>query len=270
MNIKVLAGSATAIGLLGLGMLAGSVVGSNAASAQTGSATYAAQAVVGAQAGTAYRSATTYQVATTSQAAVAAQAATTPTPAPSATFPEKGNGGSGTTITAKITQQQAEQAALAANPGATVDHTSLQSQNGNPVYDVDFTNGGGAIVDGNTGAIITNEAAGQDQGGRGGHGGRGGADQAALAAQAKITQAQAEQAALAASPGNTVDHSRLGQDANGTIFWDVDFTNGGGVVVNAQTGAIITTEAAGTDQGGHGGKHGDRSHSPSSTPTPQP
>src|SRR5437868_3397795 len=77
------------------------------------------------------------------------------------------------------------------------------------------------------------------------------AAQAPQAANATITQQQAEQAALAASPGNTVDHSRLG-DNNGTIFWDVDFTNGGGVTVNAQTGAVIATEAAGTDHPGGG------------------
>ena len=47
-----------------------------------------------------------------------------------------------------------------------------------------------------------------------------------------------------------MDHSRLGDD-NGTVFWDVDFTNGGGVTVNAKTGAVIATEAPGTDNGGH-------------------
>ena len=72
-------------------------------------------------------------------------------------------------------------------------------------------------------------------------------------ANVKITQQQAEQAALAASPGNTVDHTRLG-DQNGTPIWDVDFANGGGVTVNALTGAVIATEAAGTDHpGGHFG-----------------
>jgi hypothetical protein len=58
----------------------------------------------------------------------------------------------------------------------------------------------------------------------------------------------------------------------------VDFTNGGGVVVNAQTGAVVSTEAAGQDhggpggQGGPGGKHGGRPQAPSSssTPTTQP
>jgi uncharacterized membrane protein YkoI len=154
----------------------------------------------------------------------------------------------------KITQQQAEQAALAASPGNTIDHTRLANDNGTAFWDVDFTNGGGVKVDAQTGAIIATEAAGTDKGGgpggpRGGP--RGGADQAALAAQAKVTQQQAEQAALTASPGNTVDHSRLGDD-NGTVFWDVDFTNGGGVKVDAQTGAIIATEAAGTDHPGGG------------------
>jgi len=197
--------------------------------------------------------------------------ATTPTPGSTQsapTLPRKGNSGS-SSITAKITQQQAEQAALAASPGNTIDHTSLQDQNGTPVYDVDFTNGGGVLVNGDTGAVITVEAAGQDQGGHGGRGGfgghRGGADQAALAAQAKVTRQEAEQAALKASPGNTVDHSSL-QDQNGTIVWDVDFTNGGGVLVNAQTGATVKVEAAGEDQGGHRG----RPQAPSSTPTPQP
>jgi hypothetical protein len=52
------------------------------------------------------------------------------------------------------------------------------------------------------------------------------------------------------------------------VYWDVDFSNGGGVKVNAQTGAIIATEAAGTDQGGpHGGRHGGAPGSaPNSTP----
>jgi uncharacterized membrane protein YkoI len=170
-------------------------------------------------------------------------ASSTPTPNSSKSAPATPN-----SANVKITQQQAEQAALAASPGNTVDHTRLGDQNGTAIYDVDFTNGGGVVVNAETGAIVATEAAGTDKGGPRG-GGPGGADQAALAAKATVTQQQAEQAALAASPGNTVDHSRLGDD-NGTVFWDVDFTNGGGVKVNAQTGAIIATEAAGTDHPG--------------------
>lgn len=258
MNIKVLAGSAVAVGLLGVGVLAGSVAGTGGALAQISSGSAPSTAQV----------ATTSAAATTQNApSLVAQVATTPTPGSTQstpTSPQKDNPGS-SSITAKITQQQAEQAALGASPGNTIDHTSLQNQNGTPVYDVDFTNGGGVLINGDTGAVITIEAAGTDQGGRGRGGHRGGANQAALAAQAKVTQQQAEQAALTASPGSTVDHSML-QDQNGTIVWDVDFTNGGGVVVDAQTGAIVTVEAAGTDQGGHG----NRPETPSGTPTPQP
>jgi uncharacterized membrane protein YkoI len=133
----------------------------------------------------------------------------------------------------------------------------LGNENGVAAWDVDFTNGGGVIVNADTGAVITIEAAGTDNHG-GGRFGRG-EDQAALLAQAKITQQQAEDAALAAAPGSTVDHSRLGNEG-GTLAWDVDFTNGGGVVVNADTGAVITVEAAGTDS--HGGR-GPRGPEPS-------
>src|SRR5438105_6384457 len=210
MKIKMLIGSTMAMGLLGLGMLAGSVVGAGRVSAQT---------------------------------PAAAATATVVQTAPSA----PGSGAPGA-VQAAITQQQAEQAALAASPGNTVDHTRLGNDNGTAVYDVDFTNGGGVRVNARTGAVIATEAAGSDQGGPGGNA----ANQAALAAKATVTQQQAEQAALAASPGNTVDHSRLGDD-NGTVFWDVDFSNGGGVKVNAQTGAIMATEAAGADHGGPNG-----------------
>ncbi len=245
MNIKILAGSGAALGLLGLGILAGSVVGAGGVSAQTSAAL--SSSVANAQV-------SQIRVSYSDIAAApAAQAAATAVPSQSA--PAQPAPKSSTPIQAAITQAQAEQAALTASRGNTVDHTSLQDQNGTAVYDVDFTNGGGVVVDANTGAVIATEAAGADKGGnrgpgggRGGHGG--GADQAALAAKATVTQQQAEQTALTTSPGNTVDHSRLGQDASGTIFWDVDFDNGGGVVVNAQTGAVITTEAAGTDQGG--------------------
>jgi len=218
MNIKAIIGSIAAVALLGFGIIVGGIAGMSSTAAQTS--------------------------VTTPQTAPQTAPKTDPQTAPQQqTAPQ--------TTSAKITQQQAEQAALAASPGNTIDHTRLGTDdNGTAIYDVDFTNGGGVIINAETGAVITTEAAGTDKGGH--MGGRGGAEQAALAAKAKITKEQAEQTALTTSPGNTVDHSRLGQDSNGTIFWDVDFANGGGVVVNAETGAVITTEAAGTDMGGHG------------------
>ena len=234
MNAKSLIGAGGAAALLGLGMLAGTVVGASHAFAQTPGA--------GA-------------TAPPAQTAPQAPSAQT-TPHADRTPGARG----GAAVTAKLTQAQAEAAALAASPGNTVDHTSLFSQNGAPVYDVDFTNGGGVLINGDTGAVIAKEAAGQDQGGRGGrgHGGPGGANQAALAAQAKVTKQQAEATALATVAGATVEHSQLAQE-NGTVYWDVDFTNGGGVKVNAVTGAVIATEAPGTDHpnGGRPG-HGPR------------
>ena len=253
MNVKTLVGSGMAVGLLGLGVLAGSAVGTGGAEAQT-----AAVSPSGTNASAAQRA---QDVVSYSDIAGASAAQAAATAVPDQGQPAQPGSKSSTPIQAAITQEQAEQAALAASPGSTVDHTSLQDQNGTAVYDVDFTNGGGVLIDANTGAVITVEAAGTDTGGPrgGGRGGpHGGADQAALAAKATVTKDQAEQAALTASPGNTVDHSRLGQDASGTIFWDVDFSNGGGVVVNAQTGAVITVEAAGSDQGG-------RPHAPEAT-----
>ncbi len=241
MKVKVLAGSALVVGLLGLGILAGSVAGSSSSSAQ---------------------SISSVQMSTYAQADQPAATATVGSTQGSTTSPTT------PAITAKITKEQAEQAALAAAPGSTIDHTNVQNQNGTPVYDVDFTNGGGVLIDGNTGAVIKVEAAGADVGGHGGH--NGGANQAALAAQAKITKEQAEQAALAAASGSTVDHSNL-QMQNGIVVWDVDFTNGGGVIVDANTGNVITVEAPGTDLGGKGGHGGQEQgqQAPSSTPTPQ-
>jgi uncharacterized membrane protein YkoI len=235
MKSRVIIGSGMAVALMGFGMLVGSTLGSGKASAQTSAQTQlsvAARSNVVASSRAAVRSGILAQ--TTVATAVPTVQASKPT----------------------ITQAQAEAAALAASPGNTIDHTNLGNQNGVAIYDVDFANGGGVIINAETGAVIATEAAGLDKGGRGG-GGRGpkggGPDQAALAAKATVSQADAEKAALAANPGSTVDHSRLGGDVNGTIFWDVDFANGGGVTVNAVTGAVITTEAAGTDKGGHFG-----------------
>ncbi len=250
MKIKVLIGSGMATGLLGLGIIAGGVIGTNSASATQTLATVSSVASLpaAAQAAPVVQEAVSYSNVVS---APAAQAAATAAPAAPAEPAAPKLSSPGTSVTAAITKAQAEQAALAASPGNTVDHSSLQDQNGTAVYDVDFTNGGGALVNGQTGAVISTEAAGADKGGHRGGGGKGGADQAALAAKATVKQAQAEQAALAANAGSTVDHARLAGDPNGTIFWDVDFSNGGGARVDAMTGKVIASEAAGTDQGGH-------------------
>ena len=168
MNTKAILGSTVVGGLLGLGMLAGSLIAPGTAAAQVPKELAAAPIA---------------------QTAPVTPGTTTPgSTAPSTTAPG--------TSKAAITPQQAEAAALAASPGQTVDHTQLINMNGTPAYNVDFTNGGGVIVNATTGAVITAEAAGTDKGGRGGKG----ADQAALAAQATVTMQQAEATALKASP----------------------------------------------------------------------
>lgn len=80
-------------------------------------------------------------------------------------------------------------------------------------------------------------------------------DAQALAPQASITQQQAEQAALSANPGTAVLNSSLG-DENGTVVYDVEMSNSSDVKVNAQSGAIISTDVAGSDGAKNGGNEG--------------
>jgi uncharacterized membrane protein YkoI len=81
------------------------------------------------------------------------------------------------------------------------------------------------------------------------------ADAQALASKARISQQQAEQTALSANPGTTVTHSSLG-DENGTVVYDVELSNGSDVKVNAQSGALISTDQAGSDGTENGGSEG--------------
>lgn len=72
-------------------------------------------------------------------------------------------------------------------------------------------------------------------------------ESAALASQAKISVDQAKSAALAANPGTTVVKAELG-DENGTITYSVELDNGADVKVDANTGAVLSTEAAGGEE----------------------
>ena len=69
------------------------------------------------------------------------------------------------------------------------------------------------------------------------------AAQAELAKQATITEQQARATVLAANPGATVVEVEL-DDEDGTVVYDVELSNGVDVEVNAQTGAITSTEQA--------------------------
>ncbi len=65
---------------------------------------------------------------------------------------------------ATITSAQAEQAALAANPGTTVVKTEIDNENGMLVYSVELSNGMDVKVDAGTGTVLHTEPAGNDAG----------------------------------------------------------------------------------------------------------
>lgn len=58
---------------------------------------------------------------------------------------------------AKITVEQAQQAALAAHPGGTILRTDLDDENGKLVYSVEFTDGTEVKLDATTGAVLPGE-----------------------------------------------------------------------------------------------------------------
>jgi uncharacterized membrane protein YkoI len=76
------------------------------------------------------------------------------------------------------------------------------------------------------------------------------AETAALAALAKISEADARNAALAKFPGATVTTATLG-DENGSVVWEIQLTDASKVAqdvkVDAGNGAILATEAGGAD-----------------------
>lgn len=70
--------------------------------------------------------------------------------------------------------------------------------------------------------------------------------QAKLAAQAKITKAEAEEIALAKTPGGKVKDAELERE-NGKLIWSFDITKEGSkditeVQVDAQTGEVLAVE----------------------------
>lgn len=74
---------------------------------------------------------------------------------------------------ASITADEAGQAALTANPGATVNSVELENENGSVVFEVDMTDSSGAAlevkVDAGNGAVLAQES-GQDDDNEGSEG----------------------------------------------------------------------------------------------------
>lgn len=65
---------------------------------------------------------------------------------------------------ATITSDEAQAAALAANPGATVIKVELENENGALVYSVELSNGADVKVDAGNGAILHTDAGGDNEG----------------------------------------------------------------------------------------------------------
>ena len=66
--------------------------------------------------------------------------------------------------TSTITAQQAQAAALAANPGTTALAVGLDDENGCLVYGVELNNGTDVKVDAGTGQVVHTDAAGPEDG----------------------------------------------------------------------------------------------------------
>jgi uncharacterized membrane protein YkoI len=64
---------------------------------------------------------------------------------------------------ASLSEEDAQAAALAANPGATVVKVELDNENGAVVYSVELSDGSDVKVDAGTGTVVHSEAAGQGE-----------------------------------------------------------------------------------------------------------
>ncbi len=65
---------------------------------------------------------------------------------------------------ATLSEQQARDTALAANPGTTVTKVSLDDENGTVVYSVELSNGADVKVDAQSGKIVGTDQAGEQDG----------------------------------------------------------------------------------------------------------
>lgn len=148
---------------------------------------------------------------------------------------------------AKITQAAAETTALGAYPGGSVVKSYLENEHGTLVWDITVKDAQGAthdvLVDATTGQIVTAKAESE-----------GDDNEAPIdPAQAKITQAQAEQTALGAYPGGSVIKAKLDSE-NGTLVWDVEVKDSKGashdVKVDATTGQVVAEPQDGSGGAG--------------------
>lgn len=139
---------------------------------------------------------------------------------------------------ATVTEAEAEAAALAAEAG-TVDYIALDEEDGFVVWEVEVRTAEGSmvdlLVDAGDASILEQEADRDDDDNDSDRDDIVGsiavpADATPLEDLATVTQAQAEDAALAAAPGN-VDSARLGTE-DGFVIWDVEVAADDGTFVD--------------------------------------
>ena len=150
-----------------------------------------------------------------------------------------------TTTTAPATTVGFDKAAAAALDkfqGAVVREIEVRTQNGVAVYVVELKQADGscaaATIDAATGSVLSSNT--------GNHEGDNDADDVALPAP-KVTLDQAKTTALAKYTGATFVKSDLDSE-NGTLVYQIELKTTDGkyveVIVNANTGAIVTTQTA--------------------------
>lgn len=154
---------------------------------------------------------------------------------------------------AGITKENAEEIALAANPGASVVKTELENENGTLVYSVDITTANGNLievgVDATSGEIIATDTNPEDDGSDAEEaddtadeqdGEEEADDDAALAAKAALTETEANKIALAAYPDATVLSTKL-EDENGVVIYEVKIKTADGTTTEVKVDATNGT-----------------------------
>lgn len=143
---------------------------------------------------------------------------------------------------AKVSEQQAKDAAVAAVGGGTVKKAELEKDGNVVVWEVAVTKADNAEVevkiDANIAAVLSQEVEGQDDPAEQQ---KEADEQAELAAEAKVNEQQAKDAAARAAGGNATKAGL--EKKKGTLVWEVDVTKPDNtrveVKIDATTGAVI-------------------------------
>jgi uncharacterized membrane protein YkoI len=147
----------------------------------------------------------------------------------------------GATLQPAIGLLEAQDLALAGQPGAAVRSVKLEGHDEALAYEVKLTVGDDLEVDAASGQVREAER---------GDGARAGAVAGTPRLEPAIGLAEAQEAALAGQPGAAVRSVKL-DGASGVLAYEVELVGGGAVAVDAASG--LARPAAGDDDDGNGG-----------------